>query len=93
MWTVYNGREQRPFLSHQVRREMAFSELERRIYAFIIFTLRKVEKLKKQLNKQEGAKIDQLLRDLNHIETYADKIKLQMFVEDPEVDFSELGDE
>ena len=93
MWTVHNGREQRAFRSHQVRREMAFSELERRIYAFIVFTLRKVEKLKQQLNKKEGAKVAQLLAGLEHIETYADKIKLQMFIEDPEVDFSELGDE
>ena len=72
---------------------MTFSQLERTIYAFIVFTLSKVEKLKAQLESQEGAKVERLLADLNHIETYADKIKLQMFVEDPEVDFSELGDE
>lgn len=72
---------------------MTFSQLERTIYAFIVFTLHKVEKLKAQLESQEGAKVERLLADLNHIETYADKIKLQMFVEDPEVDFSELGDE
>tara|TARA_A100001388_G_scaffold251216_1_gene212940 strand:- start:982 stop:1200 length:219 start_codon:yes stop_codon:yes gene_type:complete len=72
---------------------MTFSQLERTIYAFIVFTLNKVEKLKAQLESQEGAKVERLLADLNHIETYADKIKLQMFVEDPEVDFSELGDE
>jgi hypothetical protein len=72
---------------------MTFSQLERTIYAFIVFTLSKVEKLKAQLESQEGAKVERLLADLNHIETYADKIKLQMFVEDPEVDFSELEDE
>tara|TARA_B100000427_G_C15519646_1_gene599708 strand:+ start:5102 stop:5320 length:219 start_codon:yes stop_codon:yes gene_type:complete len=71
---------------------MTFSQLERTIYAFIVFTLNKVEKLKAQLESQEGAKVERLLDDLNHIETYADKIKLQMFVEDPEVDFSELED-
>jgi len=71
---------------------MTFSQLERTIYAFIVFTLSKVEKLKAQLESQEGAKVERLLADLNHIETYADKIKLQMFVEDPEVDFSELED-
>ena len=71
---------------------MTFSQLERTIYAFIVFTLNKVEKLKAQLESQEGAKVERLLAALNHIETYADKIKLQMFVEDPEVDFSELED-
>ena len=71
---------------------MTFSQLERTIYAFIVFTLSKVEKLKAQLESQEGAKVERLLADRNHIETYADKIKLQMFVEDPEVDFSELED-
>ena len=71
---------------------MTFSQLERTIYAFIVFTLSTVEKLKAQLESQEGAKVERLLADLNHIETYADKIKLQMFVEDPEVDFSELED-
>ncbi len=100
MWTVHNGREQRAFRSHQMKGEGMNkpnrTELEREAYALVLFIMKTIAGINKLIDltaDEDCIATDVVVDDLKAIEGEIDRFRIRFLVVDPEIDFSELGDE
>lgn len=72
------------------------TELEREAYALVLFIMKTIAGINKLIDltaDEDCIATDAVVDDLKSIEGEIDRFRLRFLVVDPEIDFSELGDE
>lgn len=70
-----------------------FTDLERKAYAFALYTVLVLDQLKLEFNWEERGSYQEFIADLDRVIDQAFRYQLSMLVEDPELDFDEISGE
>ena len=70
-----------------------FTDLERKAYAFALYTVLVLDQLKLEFNWEERGSYQEFIADLDRVIDQAFRYQLAMLVEDPELNFDEISGE
>lgn len=70
-----------------------FTDLERKAYAFALYTVLVLDQLKLEVQWEERGSYQEFIADLDRVIDQAFRFQLAMLVEDPELNFDEISGE